>query len=411
MLNAEPSTIQIAFVLLPVAFASYVYLLYPAMLWLVGARRSRTSGPVTGDALPAVAIVVIAYNEARSIGATLDALVSVDYPRERIVQILVVSDGSTDGTDDIVKGYARHGVELIRTPRRMGKTAAENCTLGCLRGDIVVNTDAAVRVHPGAVRALVDALADPAVGLASGLDVSVPSAVDESNGGESIYVDYEMRVRDVETRTGGIVGGSGCLFAIRRELHLAPVPTYCLRDFAAPLMVKAAGFRSVSVPGAVCWVPRSASLRAEYRRKVRTFALGMGTVWWQRRHLNPATDPVFAWKLMSHKVARWLLPWTAVPAVALLALTARGTELLVLAALALACAGSVALGLWWPVQRPQPRLLAFVNIGIASSVASIHATFRALRRTPNHTWEPTRRNPSWIARREAVVADAEAGAR
>lgn len=386
-----------AIALLPAGVAVYAYLVYPVALWLVASVRRQRAAPSATTTRPTVTVVLFAYNEARAIAATLDALLALDFSNAELTQLLVVSDGSTDGTDEIVKRYGSRGVEYARTPWRMGKTAAENHTLPLLRGDIIVNTDAAVRVHPAAVRELIRALEDPAVGLASGLDVSVSSALNESNAGESHYVSYEMWVRDLETRAGGIVGASGCLFAIRRELHLAPVPTDCLRDFAAPLMVQTLGCRSVSVPSAICYVPRTASLRSEYRRKVRTFALGMGTLRWQRRNLNPANGLLFAWKLFSHKACRYLLPWTLLTALAAAAVIgSTGTRLLLATAVGV-LTGSMVLAVRWPWRRAQPYWLSFISIVVASSVAVIHATFRAARQNTNHLWEPTRRNPAWIA--------------
>lgn len=386
-----------AIALLPAGVAVYAYLFYPVALWIVASARRRRANPPATAAKPSVTIVLFAYNEAGGIAATLDALLGIDFSNAIRSQLLVVSDSSTDGTDEIVQGFAGRGVEYARTPRRMGKTAAENHTLPLLRGDIIVNTDAAVRVHPAAVRELIRALEDPAVGLASGLDVSVSSALNESNAGESHYVSYEMWVRDLETRAGGIVGASGCLFAIRRALHVAPVPTDCLRDFAAPLMVRTLGYRSVSVPSAICYVPRTASLRSEYRRKVRTFALGMGTLRWQRRNLNPANGLLFAWKLFSHKVCRYLLPWTLLTALVSAAVSGSTETRLVLATTVLAAGGSVLLALRWPWRRPQPHWLSFISIVVASSVAVIHATLRAARQNTNHLWEPTRRSPVWLA--------------
>jgi cellulose synthase/poly-beta-1,6-N-acetylglucosamine synthase-like glycosyltransferase len=396
----------VVFVLLPVVVGLYAYAAYPGLLWLVGAIRGRglSRGTAVSETLPELGIVVIAHNEVANIAKTIETLLQLDYPRDRIVQFLVVSDSSTDGTDEIVAGFADRGVELIRTPRRMGKTAAENFSLAHLRGDILLNTDAAVRVDRGAARALVSALADPAVGLASGIDISVSSARNESNGGESQYVGYEMWIRELETRAGGIVGASGCLFAIRRPLHLEHVPLAAVRDFAAPLMVKSHGLRSVSVPDAVCYVPRTAFLRAEYRRKVRTFQLGMETLLWQRRHLNPANDALFAWKLFSHKLARYLLAWTFLPALAVLVVTGDSSVRIAMALGANALAGAAALGLRWPFAVRQPALLAVVSIGVASNVAVLHATIRTFRGSPNHLWEPTRRTPGRMGGNAAAFA-------
>jgi cellulose synthase/poly-beta-1,6-N-acetylglucosamine synthase-like glycosyltransferase len=398
--------LYLAAVLCPIILGVYTYALYPALLWLIGALRAERGLPSENADLPSISIIVIAYNEARSIASTLEALLAVDYPIERRAQVLVVSDSSTDGTDDIVHGFAARGVELIRTPYRLGKTAAENFSLDSLRGEVVINTDAAVRLHPGAVRLLVEALGDPDVGLASGTDISVSSALDESNGGEGQYVGYEMWTRKLETRAGGIIGASGCLFAIRRLLHLESVPIDCLRDFAAPLMVKTLGYRAVAVPSAICYVPRTALLRSEYRRKVRTFALGIGTLRWQRQHLNPVRDPLFAWKLFSHKVCRWMLPWTVIPAIFALAWAGNASIRVGLAVSLFILGAAMILAASWPLRRPQPRLLAFMAITIATSVASLQATTRAFRRAPTHLWEPTRRRPVWGLRSDVIPTGA-----
>src|SRR6185503_4738575 len=113
-----------------------------------------------------------------------------------------------DGTDDIVREYEAQGVELMRMPVRGGKTAAENASSPLLRGEIIVNTDASIRLHPSAVRRLVEAMADPTVGVASSRDVSISRDTSTANIAEAGYVGYEMRIRALETRAGGIVGAS-----------------------------------------------------------------------------------------------------------------------------------------------------------------------------------------------------------
>src|SRR5439155_18332143 len=201
------------------------------------------------------------------------------------------------------------GVELLRLPERRGKTAAENAARAHLRGTIIVNTDASVRIALQALKPLVAAFADPTVGVASGRDVSVARVGAEANAGESTYVGYEMWVRALETRVAGIVGASGCLYACRRRLYMRLVPEALSRDFAAALMAREAGYRSVAVRDAVCYVPRVASLHAEYRRKVRTITRGWQTLVYMRHLLNPFRYGLFAWMLFSHKICRWLAPW------------------------------------------------------------------------------------------------------
>ncbi len=195
------------------------------------------------------------------------------------------------------------------------------------------------------------------MGVASGRDVSVTTLGDQSNQGESGYVGYEMWLRDLETRVDGIVGASGCFYAIRADLHQVRVPDGLSRDFAAALVVREHGLRAVSVPEAICFVARTASLRNEFRRKVRTMTRGMQTLIFKRRLLNPARFGLFAWMLFSHKVCRWLAPWAGVVAlVALgaLSITVPWARWLLGGVAALAVAGAV--GWLWPAARAVPRV-------------------------------------------------------
>lgn len=376
----------------PLALILYGYAIYPASLWLLQfTRRSSLVIPKDWEPRIPITIVVIAYNEAANIRGTIERLLELEYPRD-LRQILVVSDCSSDGTDDIVREYADRGVELVRMATRGGKTLSENRSLKYLRGEIIVNTDAAVRVARDCLAPLLRPFDDGAIGLTSGRDISTPSAADESNAGEGSYVGYEMWVRRLESRNGGIIGASGCLFAIRRELHMLDVPTDSLRDFAAPMFVRRAGFRSVSVDEAICYVPRTPNLRAEYRRKVRTHARGMHTLVWQRALLNPLRDPLFAWKLWSHKVVRWAVPVAALAALGV-AFVAGEPWLRSMIAVAGLVAWSVVLAVMrWPTGRAVPRPLAVLAGTVASNAAVIHALGQLMRGDRNAIWEPTRRH-------------------
>ena len=314
-----------AVVVVAIGLWVYCYAGYPLLLRLIAMVRAPLRAAQNPASWPLIGITIPAYNEAQSIAATLDAVLAADYPAERR-QVVVISDASSDGTDEIVRRYAARGVELVRQPERRGKTAAENAARAVLRGEIVVNTDASVRVHPASIRHLIRAFTDPEVGVASSRDVSVDKMAAASNVGESAYVGYEMGVRALETRVSGIVGASGSLFAIRSHLHREFLPETLSRDFAAALVARLHGYRSVSVAEAICYVPRGASLRQEYRRKVRTMARGLATLIYHRRLLNPLRYGAFAWMLASHKLARWLLPWaTLAMALALLGLAAEFT--------------------------------------------------------------------------------------
>ena len=380
------------FVVLPVAIAVYSYALYPLVLWMC---RIPDRDQASKDVPPKerVTVAVPAYNEERQIRGLVESLLAQDYPRE-LTQLLIVSDASTDGTDAIVREYASRGVELLRLPVRSGKTAAENAALTAITGDIVVNTDASVRLHPSAVSELMRAMATPGVGVASTRDVSVTLASDiDLASAEKGYVDYEMRVRELETRAGGIVGASGSGYAIRSTLHRHTVRPDLSRDFSAALTAYRHGFRAVSVKTAVCYVPRTASLRREYKRKVRTISRGMETLAFNADLLDVGRHGGFAVKLISHKLCRWLVPVTAllIPVGLLLLIPSLSGR--IAATLLTIALGLVALiGALWPDDRRLPAFLPRRIVGVlAANLAVVHASWRVFNGHHDHIWEPTRR--------------------
>jgi cellulose synthase/poly-beta-1,6-N-acetylglucosamine synthase-like glycosyltransferase len=383
--------VGLALVVVPIVLLGYAYVGYPLILAGVGAARRPAALPAIPDEWPDIAITVPAYNEERSIAATIEQLLAVDYPPERR-HILVVSDASTDGTDAVVQRYAGQGVELLRLPVRGGKTAAENAAAAHVRSAIIVNTDASVRVRADALKPLIRAFGDATVGVASGRDVSTGDEAVEGNRGESGYVGYEMRVRELETRLGSIIGASGCFYAFRREVYDGQFPPALSRDFASVLIARELGYRAVSVDAAVCLVPRTVSLDAEYRRKIRTMARGLATLWYKRALLNPLSHGTFAWMLASHKLARWLV-YAALPfgAVGLLMLAPRHTAAAVLLAGGVASAIVGMIGLRWSAATAPPGPVAFAAYVWASALAGMIAWRDALGGRRRATWEPTRR--------------------
>ncbi len=385
--------VGLALVAIPMLCFGYGYLVYPAILWLLTRGRTSTTsvrGSVDDSAWPMLSISLPVYNEEDSITGTLDQLLDLDYPADRR-QIVVVSDASDDATDDIVGSYSDRGVELVRLPVRAGKTAAEAAAIPHLRGDIVVNTDATIRIPPASIKPLVAAFQDPTVGVASGRDISVGDAEVEATTSESGYVGYEMWVRSLETLFGSIVGASGCFYAIRRHLHQSDFPTELSRDFASCIIARENGFRSVSVDDAICFVPRTTSLEREYRRKSRTMARGLGTLWFKRALLNPFRFGRFSWMLASHKLSRWLvlLTWPgAVLGVTMLAWyhpLVRPVALMMLIGL-----GVGWLGWRWPGSSP-PRFVAVPAYALAGAVAGLVAWGQAVAGRSSAIWEPTRR--------------------
>lgn len=394
------TTIGVILLAIPVALFAYAYLIYPLLLRILAARRPAAAPPEDPAEWPSISISLPAYNEERSIGPTLEALLALDYPADRR-QILVISDASTDRTDDIVQGFAARGVELLRLSVRSGKTAAENAAASRLRGEIVINTDATIRIPPHALKPLVRVFQDPTIGVASGRDVSVGRVEQEANRGESGYVGYEMWLRSLETRVGSIVGASGCFYAIRRSLVNSTFPAALSRDFASPLRAREFGYRTVSVDEAVCFVPRTTSLRAEFRRKIRTMARGLETLWHTRSLMNPRRYGAFAWMLVSHKLCRWLVHLAlplALIGLALLAPESVVAQVLLIVALLIAVAGTFALAASETRRLPLP--LAIAGFLVAVNVAALAAWWKAAKGERNPIWEPTRRPGDAAAARE-----------
>jgi glycosyltransferase involved in cell wall biosynthesis len=383
--------LAVAIAAAPIVTALYAYVAYPVIIWAVTRRRVGGNIDVHHNDWPAVTVTVPVYNAVGSIRTTLERLLEIDYPRDRL-QLLVLSDASDDGTDDIVREFAAAGIELISAPNRRGKTAAENAAVAVARGDIIVNVDATVVVPAASFKRLIRVFDDPTVGVASGRDVSVGAADKRDTGAESGYTRYEMWVRDLETRAGSIVGASGCFYGIRRRIRVEALPPGLSWDFASTLVARTQGYRSLSVPDAICIVPRTPEIRFELRRKARTMARGLSTLFHFRALMNPFSYGRFALMLISHKLLRWipyLLTPVAILALGLLAGRSSVAALLLAAAVLGLTTGAAVIR----YGRPNAfKPLALAGFAVAAISAGFLAWCDALRGTSMVTWEPTRRN-------------------
>ena len=352
-----------------VALASvvYVYAGYPALLWVATRLTCR---PVRRESItPSVTLVISAFNEAPVIGKKIENSLGLDYPRNRL-EIFVVSDASTDGTDEIVSAFAARGVRLLRQHERLGKTAGLNAALTEARNDIVVFSDANILYTRGALRSLVRAFADDRVGCVTGDSryVGTPSSAHVQEDG---YWSYERLVRDMESRLGSTVGGDGAIFAIRRRLY-TPLPPEAINDLVTPLQIVALGYRAVFEPDAVGYEPSAGSFRAEFRRKRRIVTRSWRGVMSVPGVLNPSMTGVFAWQVWSHKVLRWLVLPLVIVAVAAscvalpLGLLYEAVVLGFVASLALAVVGALLSQRLGPVARVTHAALYFYLVNFAA---------------------------------------------
>jgi glycosyltransferase involved in cell wall biosynthesis len=370
---------------LSVLLLAYVYAGYPALVWLVSRLRREPAWPAGGDR-PTVSVLIAAYNEAAHIEATVRNKLTQDYPPEKL-EVLVVSDGSTDGTDEIVQAIADVRVRLVRQEPRAGKTSGLNLLAPHARGEVLVFSDANSHYAPETVAELVKPLADPAVGYVTGR--MLYRAPDGSTSGEgcSAYIRYENRLRAWETRLGSIVGVDGGVDAMRRSLWRA-MRADQLPDFVAPLQVREQGRRVVYQPAARLYEDALAETGDEFRMRVRVSL----RAWWALKDkaalLNPARFGLFAWQLWSHKVLRYLAPLFQLGALAAnLALATRGGVWLLLLVLQGLFYGT-ALAAHRLRRRRLPGVITAAYYLCLLNVASGVAFVQFLRGKKKVVWQP-----------------------
>src|SRR5947208_5862532 len=246
--------------------------------------------------LPSVALIVVAHNEEGVIARRLENALALDYPADRL-EIVVTSDGSTDGTREEVERFAGRGVRLVANPR-VGKTAAQNAAVRETDADVLAFSDANSTWEPDALRMLVRNLADPEVGYVCGrlrLDGTTT---------EGLYWRYELWLRAQESRLGSITAGNGAIYAVRRANYIELGPQYS-HDIAFPFRFRRLGLRSVYEPAAVGHEPAAASTGAEWGRKVRMLSRSWwDTVWGGM--LDPrGQGVVYYLELISHRLLRY----------------------------------------------------------------------------------------------------------
>lgn len=295
--------IEIAFWFLA-ALVLYVYVGYPLALYAVS-RLVRAITSELPDNLPAVTLLISAFNEKDCIAEKLENCLDLDYPRE-LLEIVVISDRSSDGTDEIVEGFETRGIKLLRMQERGGKTMGLNAAVARSASDMVVFSDANAMYRRDAIRALIAPFTDPAVGAVVG--ESTYAEVDSDAGeSESLYWRYEIAIKTLESRVSSVVGGDGAIYAVRRSLY-KPMGADVLSDFVNPLQVVEQGYRCVYEPNAVSVEEVAGSFDKEFSRKVRIVNRAWRATMSMKRLLNPFRFRLFSWQLLSHKLLRWLVP-------------------------------------------------------------------------------------------------------
>ena len=352
----------------------YVYAGYPLLLGLVralgGARRV-----AVGEHRPRLTLIVSAYNEAEIIGEKIANSLSLDYPADRL-EVLVVSDCSSDATDAIVAGVSDPRVRLIRMAERGGKTLGLNAAAREARGEILVFSDANAIYLRDALVNLTRNFADAQVGAVIG-ESTYSAAEGGADEEESLYWKYEIAIKRLESAIGSVVGGDGAIYAIRKALY-RPMRADALSDFVNPLQIVRGGHRCVYEPAARSVEKAAGDFDREFRRKVRIVNRAWRAMMSMKDLLNPLRHGLFAFEIISHKLLRWLVPlFMAVALGANFALA--GSGWFYAATLTVQLAVYLLVAVAYPLrQKVQlPRLLAvpfyFVMVNIASARGIVEA--------------------------------------
>lgn len=370
----------------------YAYVGYPLVLLAASRAFGRDPVPPQADQLPTLSLLICAHNEEDVIGQRIENALAMDYPRDRL-EIVIASDGSSDRTVEIARGYLARGVRVLDFRERGGKSATLNAAFPHLRGDVVLLSDSNTFTEMSAARMLVRWFVDPAVGVVCGrLVLTDPSTGANADGA---YWRYETFLKRKEARLGALLGANGAIYAIRRGLFVPLRPDTIVDDFVLPLLARLrGGCRIVYDTDAVAHEESAPDTAGEFRRRARIGAgafQAVGMLW-------PVLDPRHGWLafcFLSHKLMRWACPFFMIGAlVTSLLLSASPLYLAALGGQTLFYAG----GMWAgrsSVNVAKPLRLAAMFVGM--NAALLVGFVRWSRGTQGGTWTPTARQPAETA--------------
>jgi poly-beta-1,6-N-acetyl-D-glucosamine synthase len=344
----------------------YAYLLYPC--WLFLRTRLKPRPVSTRPSVPKISVVIAARNEGANLEQKLLNLQHLDYPADS-QETLVVSDGSTDQTNDVLAKFRETNVRAIILPEHVGKAEALNCAVEAATGEIVVFMDARQRVAADSLKMLAENFADPSVGCASGA-LMLGTEEEAATRGVASYWEMEKSIRQWESASGSVVGATGALYAVRCSLIPHLPAGLILDDVFIPMEVARRGARVIFEPRALAWDSLPSRPQQEFRRKVRTL---FGN--YQLLRLAPwlltASNPL-RFEFISHKLCRLAVPFALIGIIAASVFLPGWLYRLPLAAAAGVCALGVLALLRVPLgaaSRLTDLALAFVLLNTAAIVA------------------------------------------
>ena len=287
---------------------TYHYFLFPLLTLLLAQIRRLQVNKAACTAK--VSLIIAAYNEEKCIREKIENSFALDYPENKL-EIIIVSDGSTDATPAIAESYQAQGVISLFAAPRKGKTAALNRAVSVANGEFIVFSDANSMYRPDAVSQLVANFADPTVGGVCGRKSIVRNDSRESSEGDSLFWHIESFLKIQQSRAGSITTGDGEIFSIRKKLYTTIPEEIINDDTAITFQIIEQGYRVVYEPKAVSAEEASIILEDDFNVKIRMVSGGYQTLQYFGKVICPPTS-FFAVQFISHKVLRWTMPfWLA----------------------------------------------------------------------------------------------------
>jgi len=290
------------------AVCVYIYFGYPALLWVVSRFRSK---PVAeADVTPFVTFIVPAYNEERNIAAKIENTLGLDYPADKI-EVLVMSNGSVDRTNEIVRGFTDPRVQLVALPQP-GKMEALNEGARLSRGEVLVFTDADFLLDHHTLREIARKFADPQVGGVCGArNTSVVREGDATGEGEGMYARWDKWQKVRESRIGSVFAADGLLYAIRRSLYTPITDPAQSDDMAISMRVVTQGYRLLYEPRATAYEKAVVKASEEFRRKIRITNHSVSAL--LKLGAPLVTSGFYSVELLSHKLIRHFIAYFLIP--------------------------------------------------------------------------------------------------
>lgn len=256
--------------------------------------------------MPSVTLIISAYNEEKVIARKIENTLGLAYPKEKL-EIVVVSDASTDRTEKISSRYESAGVKTLRVDGRRGKTSCLNHAVPQAKGEIIIFSDANSLYHEKVVVEIVKSFADSTVGCVTGYTRYVSSNADTVVESVGIYSRLEKITKELESQIASCVGADGAIFAVRKDLY-RPLKTTDINDLVIPLSIVAQGHRTVIEKGAFCFEETANDQEGEFNRQVRITNRTLRAIIDNRKLLNIFRYGIFSFELSSHKLIKFLVP-------------------------------------------------------------------------------------------------------